>query len=73
MRRGIDICVYMPGCCVDLLDLAVFWLDAGLLLVWCGFIVVWFGVWYRVYTALHTRLLFVMVAGCCWACSVFTF
>jgi len=33
----------VPDVCVELLDLAVIWLDVGLLLLLCGFMAVWFG------------------------------
>lgn len=54
----------MPCSCVDLLALAVRMVDVSSVWIYPG--VVWFGV---ASTALYTRLIFVMVRGCCWVCS----
>ena len=58
----VCIPVYMPG--FLLIGLPVIWLDVGLLLLLRGSIEVWVDI---NGTALYTRLLFVLVLGCCWA------
>ena len=51
-----SLCSY-PISVLTFLDLAVLWLDVGLLPLLCGFIVVWFGI---AGNTLYSRLLFVI-------------